>query len=115
MTEDQGKWLDVRTVQKLIPYAKAAGVSKVALSSRGFIAQFLPGGKRGLDLYWFNRRNGFVARHLAQVGPNTFVNPGGVPTRRMLALAMWAYGDKRVVERFLTVTPAEYARLVRKG
>lgn len=79
--------------------AERLGVSEVARSPRGFMTQYkIVNGKwESLDEYWQNRRNNFCARHLAQLENNNediwMVDKKTgltIPTRRHLALLMWA-------------------------
>lgn len=73
--------------------AKRRGVSEVARSSRGFMRAYQRAGSwRGLDPWWVRRRNAFIKRHLAQArkrGERLWVK--GKPSRRALALLMWAF------------------------
>lgn len=85
--------LSLREVERLLPLAAARGVSAVARSPRGFVAALRRAGAVSkLPLHWQARRAAFVRRHVAQAayrGEPAW--PDGVPTRRDLALAMWAY------------------------
>lgn len=91
-------WLDLDTVLAAVPAAAANGVSEVARSRRGFVAAYRDAdgdpnalardGHSGQD--WRARRNAFVARHTAQGDAEGYWS-GGAPTRRHLALVMWAY------------------------
>jgi hypothetical protein len=83
--------------------AAARGVSKVARSPRGFMAAW----KRGeIDDYWCRRRAAFLKRHVAQAAQSGEVMwKNGQPTRRHLALVMWAW----------TPTPGRLAAWLRKG
>lgn len=79
--------------------AESLGVSVVARSKNGFMREYelaknartmntrpLPRGVKG-GRTWGQKRNGFIARHLAQYKEN--------PKRRhYLALVMWAYDPK---------------------
>lgn len=89
------KWMSLALAAKFEPMAKAMGVSEVARSRRGFFPQFKAVGGRfaQLDPWWRNRRNNFVRRHMAQVKAHgeKLVDSKGRPTRRHLALIMWAY------------------------
>ena len=89
--------LTLRQVEALIPAARAAGVSSVARSGRGFVAALRRAGSVArLPAEWQARRLAFIARHRAQqVTRGERRWPAGVPTRRDLALAMWAYGPTR--------------------
>ena len=83
------------------PYAAKEGVSAVARSPRGFVAAYkLASGDwtaMGRDAFsgelWETRRANFIARHMKQAkrGGEKFWTPSGFPTRRHLALIMWAY------------------------
>lgn len=86
-------FLSVQTVLKFEPLARARGVSEVARSKRGFLTQYKRHGQIGLDPYWWTRRKNFISRHMAQlVGRNEpLFQADGTPTRRHLALIMWAY------------------------
>jgi hypothetical protein len=78
-------WLSLVTISKYEPEMRALGVSKVARSPRGFLTAYKRAGSKGnMSVYWRRRRNGFIARHLAQYRKN--------PThRRKLALIAWAF------------------------
>lgn len=73
--------------------AKAKNVSAVARSGRGFMRAYEKAGSwAALDQWWKDRRDNFVSRHMAQVrqrGEKLWKN--GHPSRRALALIMWAY------------------------
>lgn len=77
------------------PLAKRLGVSEVARSERGFMTQYKQarGHPERLSDYWIIRREGFIARHMAQVRERgeSLYKEDGTPTRRHLALIMWAY------------------------
>lgn len=78
------------------PLAKAKGVSAVARSSRGFMRAYEKAGTWArLDPWWKARRNAFVSRHMAQGKhePLWKRDKSGKlrPSRRCLALLMWAY------------------------
>jgi ribosomal protein S18 acetylase RimI-like enzyme len=80
------------------PLAAAKGVSAVARSARGFMRAYQAAGTFAkLSPYWQRRREGFIARHMAQVKQNGEplwkYDAAGVrvPSRRALALLMWAY------------------------
>lgn len=84
------------------PLAKAQGVSEVARSSRGFMRAYEKVGVwAALDPWWKARRHAFVARHMAQVKQNgeklwKADKSGNLrPSRRCLALIMWAYMPPR--------------------
>lgn len=74
--------------------AEVRGVSEVARSSRGFLSQYKAAGSEArMSPYWRRRRAGFVARHMAQLSDarEPLFDEDGLPTRRHLALIMWAY------------------------
>ncbi len=77
--------------------AAARGVSEVARSARGFMRAYQRAGSWSkLDPWWKRRREGFLARHIAQAmhGENIWERTRrGTwrPTRRSLAMIMWAY------------------------
>jgi hypothetical protein len=93
------KVLPLRTVKKWEPLAKRLGVSKVARSSRGFLRAYEKAGTSSrLPEAWQRKRDGFISRHVAQAkaqGERWFERDGS-PTRRHLALIMWAYSPKKV-------------------
>lgn len=87
-------FLPLSTVERYRPLAAALGVSAVARSQRGFLRAYLDADGQAFNLsdYWLNRREGFIARHMAQV--KTRKEPlwkNGEPTRRHLALVCWAF------------------------
>lgn len=85
-------YLPLSLVKEYEPQAAAQGVSKVARSSGGFLTAYKrAGGKPNrLSEAWRKKRQAFIARHMAQLkGEEKFKN--GLPTRRHLALIMWAY------------------------
>lgn len=87
-------WLDLSDIEPAIPLMKKLGVSVVARSSRGFLTHYQESGnQRDVDLFWAQRRNGFLARHMAQVQVRgeSLWDAKGNPTRRHLALIAWAY------------------------
>jgi hypothetical protein len=76
-------------VERAERVAVARGVSEVARGPRGFLTAW----KRGdLDTDWCHKREGFIERHMAQVRKRREpLWKNGEPTRRHLALVMWAY------------------------
>ena len=98
-------WLSRETIRAAKPIIKSRGVSKVATGPTGFLAAFARAGydPDQLSEWWRNRRNNFLARHLAQVEANAeALWSGGEPTRRHLALVAWAYSPTRArLERWL--------------
>ena len=90
------RWIPLREVLAYEPEMERLGVSPVARSPRGFLTAYKAGRtaaatKRtavpdhsGTPQTWGQRREQFIARHLAQYEKN--------PTyRRWLALVAWAY------------------------
>ncbi len=100
------RWMTLDAVRAAEPAASDAGVSRVARSSRGFVRAYeLVRGYRELqdavDPYseqrWGPRRQAFIKRHTGQVAHRGEAlwseGPVGaaMPSRRHLALMMWAY------------------------
>lgn len=73
-------------VLSYVPEMESLGVSEVARSRRGFLTAYKEAGgnPNKLSEYWIIKRDGFIARHLAQYK----VDKG---YRRRLALIAWAY------------------------
>lgn len=91
------KWLGKRRIAKWEKLAKKLGVSKVARSSRGFLTAYKKAGydHRKLSEKWRKKRNAFVKRHMAQVKKRgESLSKNGKPSRRHLALIMWAYSPR---------------------
>ena len=79
-------YMTLSEILKYEPEMERLGVSKIARSSRGFLTAYksVRGRSAKFNPYWRKKRNGFIARHLAQYKKN--------PTyRRFLALVAWAY------------------------
>jgi hypothetical protein len=75
--------------------AKEKGVSKVARSARGFMRAYQRAGSFSkLSPAWKKKRQSFIARHMAQ-GRSEALWENGEPSRRALALLMWAYKPPR--------------------
>lgn len=103
VTVSEPEWLSLDAVILAAREARKRGVSDVATSPGGFVEAFqMAGGdledletrrhrKTGQD--WRTRRNNFVARHMAQVRHRNepLWTEQGEPTRRHLALAVWAF------------------------
>lgn len=97
------RYLSLSKVEQYVDLARERGVSDVARSPRGFLTAYRKAGGRvgSLSDYWRNRRDNFVKRHMAQVrmrGEALYEKSGkyaGTPTRRHLALIMWAYSPSR--------------------
>ena len=91
------KYLSLAQIAKYEKLARSWGVSEVARSSRGFLTAYKrAGGNPGrLSEAWQAKRDGFVRRHMAQVKMNREpLFESGMPTRRHLALVMWAYSPR---------------------
>lgn len=79
-------WLPLSVIRKYEPEMERLGVSEIARSRQGFLTAYKKVGGRWQKLsdYWQQKREAFIARHLAQYRKN--------PTyRRKLALIAWAY------------------------
>ena len=113
-------FLRLQHVHTARPYAKRRGVSRVALSDRGFVTAYqMAAGDPALlstmrDPHsgenWWHRRDNFIERHLAQAEKTKEKlwekdTQGQLqPTRRHLAFLMWAY----------TPTPEKTVRWLRR-
>jgi len=89
------KFLPLHIIDKFEGMMRRRHVSEVARSPRGFLTAYkaVNGRSRDLDSYWVVKREGFVARHTAQVevrGEPLF-DVYGNPTRRHLAMIAWAF------------------------
>jgi hypothetical protein len=84
--------IPLRVVEKFVPLAEELGVSEVARSPRGFLTAYRKAKTFAkLPEEWKRKRQGFIARHMAQVVSESALLDGDQPTRRHLALIMWAY------------------------
>jgi hypothetical protein len=88
------RYLPLDVIDRWIELMESEGVSKVARSRRGFLAAYEKAGgdPAALSPWWRQRRDNFVARHMAQAKANDerlWVD--GLPSRRHLALIAWAY------------------------
>lgn len=85
--------LPLAEVERWEPLAATSGVSKVARSPRGFLGAYRAAKGRvdKLPEAWRTKREGFLARHLAQAKGERMFDEEGMPTRRHLALILWAY------------------------
>lgn len=79
-------WLPPSVIRRYEPEMRRLAVSEVARSPRGFLTAYEEAGGdySKLSDYWRRRRDGFIARHLAQYR----IDHG---YRRYLALIAWAY------------------------
>jgi hypothetical protein len=88
-------FLPLDVVRRFEPIAAARRVSEVARSPRGFLSAYKKarGNPAHLPLEWHQKRRAFIARHMAQVKMRRepLYDRYGEPTRRALALIMWAY------------------------
>jgi hypothetical protein len=83
------KFLSLALAKRVEKEAAKRGVSSVARSRRGFMTMWKTG---KLTDWWCNRRANFLKRHMAQVsGSKEDLWKNGAPTRRHLALVMWAW------------------------
>lgn len=93
-----GKWLSLEEVLRWLPMAKAEKVSQVATSSAGFLGQYrrAHGDPQDVSDAWHIKRAGFLRRHWAQVfdTDEPIWTDEGLPTRRHLALIMWAWSPE---------------------
>ena len=92
------RWLSARSIQRWKPLAKKLGVSQVARSGRGFMSAYARAGYKASKLpeKWKRKRDAFIKRHMAQVKKRREpLWKAGKPTRRHLALMMWAYSPGR--------------------
>jgi hypothetical protein len=85
--------LSLSCVKRHEDWLKAEGVSVVARSPRGFLTAYKKAGSYSkLSPKWKRRRDGFIARHMAQVEKNREpLRKNGKLTRRAGALIAWAY------------------------
>ena len=89
------RWLPLSDLLRWLPMAKRSGVSTVATSSAGFLGQYrrAGGNPARMSEAWHRKRAGFLRRHWAQVHDRNEAlwDDDGMPTRRHLALIMWAW------------------------
>jgi len=112
MSDREPKWMRLELAEAFEADARDLGVSRVARGRSGFFPQYKRAGGNPdrLDPWWRNRRNNFVKRHMAQVKARhePLVDDDGLPTRRHLALIMWAYSpmsDERLRAMVKKLTP----------
>jgi len=87
-------YLSLSIINRFVPLARELGVSAVARGSGGFLPAYRRAGGNPdrLSDHWADKRDAFVARHMAQVKAHGEpLWEDGLPTRRHLALIMWAY------------------------
>lgn len=88
------RFLPLATIKRYEIQAKKQGVSEVARGPSGFLPAYKRAGSAAkLSNYWKTKREGFIARHMAQVEDRNepLWDTEGRPSRRHLALIMWAY------------------------
>jgi hypothetical protein len=92
------RFLPLSLIERYEELARNRGVSKVARSPRGFLTAYRAANGRAGHLTdaWKRRREAFIARHLAQMEQRgePVLEANGQPTRRHLALIMWAFSPK---------------------
>lgn len=97
-SQAEPRWLPLADVERWVPTMARQGVSKVARSPRGFLPAYRRAGgdPDQLSDIWKRKRAGFIARHMAQVEARgeRLVDAQGQPSRRHLALIVWAYSPQ---------------------
>jgi hypothetical protein len=101
MNYDDAPYIRLHVLEQVERIAARQGVSDVARSPRGFVAAYkLASGDpygMGRDTFsgqmWEERRSNFIKRHVEQARrrKEAFWTKTGQPTRRHLALMMWAF------------------------
>ena len=91
-------YLPLPVVREYEGLARSRGVSKVARSARGFLAAYKRAGgdPDRLSDEWDRKREAFLARHAAQMRGEPLWEADGTPTRRHLALIVWAWSPGRL-------------------
>jgi|GEM_PF-3138915 len=88
-------WLTLREIGLMEPLAQERGVSEVARGRGGFLEAYRRAGGNPWKVpeKWVRKRAGFIKRHMAQVlkRMEPLYEADWAPTRRHLALIMWAY------------------------
>ena len=88
------RYLPLSTIKRYEPLAHKRKVSEVARGTSGFLPAYKRAGSAAaLPDYWRRKREAFIARHMAQVEKRNepLWDLDGHPSRRHLALIMWAY------------------------
>lgn len=88
------RFLPLSTIARYESLARKRKVSEVARGPAGFLPAYKrAGSSTKLPDYWRHKREAFIARHMAQVEQRNEPLWGldGWPSRRHLALIMWAY------------------------
>lgn len=86
--------LPLSAIARYEALARRRKVSEVARGPGGFLPAYKRAGSAAkLPDYWKIKREGFIARHMAQVEDRNepLWDLDGRPSRRHLALIMWAY------------------------
>ena len=101
MNYSDAPYIRLDILEKIKRVAARQGVSDIARSPRGFLAAYkLASGDpyaMGRDQFsgqlWEDRRTNFIKRHVEQARRRreSFWTKSGQPTRRHLALMMWAF------------------------
>lgn len=97
------RWMALDQVERLEPLAASRGVSERARGPGQFLWQYRRAGGKWHQLpeKWQRKRNAFVARHLQQAmqeGEKLYDPATHGYSRRGLALVMWAFDPRWVVE-----------------
>jgi len=88
------RFLPLSTIARYEPLARQRKVSEVARGPGGFLPAYKRAGSAAkLSSEWRRAREAFIARHMAQAVERHEIlwEPDGHPSRRHLALIMWAY------------------------
>ena len=88
------RFLPLSTIKRYETQARKRKVSEVARGPGGFLPAYKrAGAATALPDYWRRKREAFIARHMAQVEERNepLWDLDGRPSRRHLALIMWAY------------------------
>ena len=89
------KFVRPEVIEKFVPMMRRRGVSEISRSPIGFLTAYFnaDGDPKKMHPEWLTKRDGFIARHMAQVIRNDepLYDARGFPTRRHLALIAWAY------------------------
>ena len=98
-------FLPVEAVETLVPTAKEIGISEIARSPKGFVPAYLAARDPDkLTAKWHRIRENFIRRNVeaaAAKGESWWVL--NVPTKRHLALVMWAYSpDSERMLKFIS-------------
>lgn len=88
------RFLPLSTIARYEKQARQRNVSEVARGPAGFLPVYKRAGTPArVPPYWRKKREAFIARHMAQVEQRNepLWELDGRPSRRHLALIMWAY------------------------